>query len=92
MKWIKNNNLWSEDDPINIYSFFIHTIGHSMYIIILISSSYLFFHSYLLHSLYILYVFFKCTWNGGIRYYKMMTLYHMKKMESLFDSESKKSK
>ena len=60
-----------------------HQIFHALLVGAQTAFSCLMWHHYWVHSLFCFFILSVCAYNGAIRYYKMMTLYFIKNLETL---------
>ncbi len=95
--WNVNNYGWCRNmtgfDPKNPYAFkavLIHAVLHAVLSLSMASLSYFMFHSFWLHTLYVMALFSVAAKNGATRYFKMMTRYYEKAIENHIKSHKEK--
>lgn len=73
--------------PTNILTVAAYMTIHLVLCSAAIAASYLLYHSFILHTMFCLGLFFVSSWNGAVRYNKMMTRYYEKRLEKLIKED-----
>ena len=69
---------FNKDEPYALAPLIKYMLLHGAAATLGCAVSYLFFHSFFVHTVWMLILFCSCLWNGSLRYYKMMTSYYEK--------------
>lgn len=82
---------FDKENPSQIGPFIKYCLCHGFFFNLFIAWSYLVWLNFYAHTVVGVFLFTYATWNGAVRYFKMMTTYYVKHMEKLIKDTNKKN-
>ena len=80
---------FDKKNPTSIISVVKYMAAHMILVSIAICFSYLTFHNFWVHTIWLLFLFSMAVHNGSVRYYKMMTSFYTKSLSKIMVKDKK---